>query len=110
VTRTTRPYRWRAQNILTMRQLEGTAATLSRAKAAAERARGKLGSETDLIVAEVFGPAGAVYRYDALPKLKLTKAPIARGYSNSLCAKKNANTTTIRLAIPASPVPYGLTM
>jgi hypothetical protein len=37
---------------------------LSRAEAAAERARAKLGSETELIVAEVFGPAGVLYRYD----------------------------------------------
>jgi hypothetical protein len=47
-----------------MRELAGTAATLIRAEAAAERARAKLGSDTVLIVAEVVGPAGVLYRYD----------------------------------------------
>jgi hypothetical protein len=59
-----RSYHWRAQNLLTMRQLAGTAATLSRAEAAAERARAKLGRDTVLVVAEVFGPAGVLYRFD----------------------------------------------
>jgi hypothetical protein len=37
---------------------------LSRAEAAVERARAKLDSDTVLVIAEVVGPAGAVYRYD----------------------------------------------
>jgi hypothetical protein len=65
VTRTAiRAYRWQAQNLGTIRQLAGTAATLVRAEAAAERARAKLGSEPDLVVAEVVGPADVLYRYD----------------------------------------------
>jgi hypothetical protein len=60
----TRPYHWRAQNLRTMRRLTGTAATLGRAEAAAERARAKLGSEADPVVLEVVGPAGVLYRYD----------------------------------------------
>jgi hypothetical protein len=51
----TRAYHWRAQNLLTMRERAGTAATLLRAEAAAE---------TVLVVAEVVGPAGVLYRYD----------------------------------------------
>ena len=61
---TTRAYRWRAQNLLTLRELTGQALTLLKAAAAAERARVKLGTEAKLIVAEVFGPAGVVCRYD----------------------------------------------
>jgi hypothetical protein len=64
MARMARPYRWRALNLCTMRQIDGTAATLIRAEAAAEQARAKLGSEADLLVAEVFGPAGVLYRYD----------------------------------------------
>jgi hypothetical protein len=59
-----RAYHWRALNLCTMRQIDGTAATLIRAETAAERATGTLGREPDLIVAEVFGPAGVVFRYD----------------------------------------------
>jgi hypothetical protein len=66
VTRTTRPYRWRAQNVSTMRQLEGTAATLSRAEAAAERARAKLGSETDLV--DVALGSGDAHRRRSRPR------------------------------------------
>jgi hypothetical protein len=46
----TRAYHWRAQNLLTLRELTGRALTLRKAEAAAERARAKLGSETDLVV------------------------------------------------------------
>jgi hypothetical protein len=56
------PYRWRVLNLCTMRQIGGTAATLRRAETAAEAARGKIGHETDLIVAEVLRPAGVVFR------------------------------------------------
>jgi hypothetical protein len=75
----TRPYHWRAENLLTMRELAGTAATLIRAEAAAERARAKLGSEADLIVAEVFGPAGAVYRLDNRAPVGMKWARQSRG-------------------------------
>ena len=62
MTSKTRPYRWRAQDLVTIRELAGATATLSRAEAAVERARVKL--DTVLVVAEVVGSAGAVYRYD----------------------------------------------
>jgi hypothetical protein len=75
----TRAYRWRAQNLLTMHELAGTAATLSRAEAAAERARGKLGNEADLIVAEVFGPGGVLYRYDRRAPVGMKWARQSRG-------------------------------
>jgi hypothetical protein len=75
----TRSSRWRTQNLLTMRELAGTAATLIRAEAAADRARATLGSDTVLVVAEVFGPAGAVYRFDHRAPVGMKWARQSRG-------------------------------
>jgi hypothetical protein len=57
----------------------GAPLTLLKAEAAAERARGKLGRETDLVVAEVFGPAGVLYRYDNRAPLGMKWARQSRG-------------------------------
>jgi hypothetical protein len=62
-----------------MCQLSGIAATLNQAEAAAEGARGKLGSETDIIVAEVFGSAGVLYRYDRMAPVGMKWARQSRG-------------------------------